>query len=173
MEVTAVARDVRRSPRKARLLAASVQGLKVADALTQLDFLPKHAAQDVAKVIKSAAANAEHNNNLSREELWLKQVLVDEGPTMKRIRPVSRGMAHQYFHRTCHITAVVEDRPELAPARPARRGQRTGTAFAQQQREPPMRNNLLKDQGAKSFSRFLLPLALCLVPWAARAADQP
>src|ERR687886_491914 len=71
----------------------------------------KHAPIDVAKAIKSAAANAEHNFNLSRDELFVKQLLVDEGPTMKRIRPVSRGMAHQYFHRTCHITAVVEDRP--------------------------------------------------------------
>src|ERR671936_850678 len=110
MEVTAVQKFVRRAPRKARLVADSVQGMKVADALAYLEFSPKHAARDVAKAIKSAAANAEHNFNLSRDELFLKQVLVDEGPTMKRIRPVSRGMAHQYFHRTCHITAGVQDR---------------------------------------------------------------
>ena len=110
MEVTAVARFVRRPPRKARLVAATVQGLKVQDALSQLQFLPKHAALEVTKVIKSAAANAEHNFNLSRDELWLKQLLVDEGPTLRRARPVSRGMSHQLFHRTCHITAVVEDR---------------------------------------------------------------
>jgi large subunit ribosomal protein L22 len=111
MEVVAKAKYVRRTPRKARLVADAVTGMKVADALAYLEFSPKHAAQDVAKAIKSAAANAEHNFNLSRDELVLKQVLVDEGPTMKRIRPVSRGMAHQYFRRTCHITAVVEDRP--------------------------------------------------------------
>ena len=112
MEVSAVQRFVRRTPRKARLVADSVKGMKVTEALNYLEFSPKHAARDVAKAIKSAAANAEHNFNLSREELVLKQILVDEGPTMKRIRPVSRGMAHQYFHRTCHITAVVEDRHE-------------------------------------------------------------
>src|SRR5438046_6815782 len=110
MEVSAVQRFVRRAPRKARLVADSVKGMKVSEALAYLEFSPKHAAKDVAKAIKSAAANAEHNFNLSRDDLVLKQILVDEGPTMKRIRPVSRGMAHQYFHRTCHITAVVEDR---------------------------------------------------------------
>jgi large subunit ribosomal protein L22 len=111
MEVIAKAKYVRRTPRKARLVADAVTGMKVADALAYLEFSPKHAARDVAKAVKSAAANAEHNFNLSRDELVLKQILVDEGPTLKRIRPVSRGMAHQYFHRTCHITAVVEDRP--------------------------------------------------------------
>lgn len=121
MEVIARAKFIRRAPRKARLVADMVRGLRVSEALAQLEFSPKHAARDVAKAIKSAAANAEHNHNLSPDELWLKQVLVDEGPTMKRIRPVSRGMAHQYFHRTCHITAIVEDRPEQAvAARPAR-----------------------------------------------------
>src|SRR5919201_5642048 len=122
MEVIAKAKYVRRTPRKARLVADAVAGMKVADALAYLEFSPKHAAADVAKAIKSAAVNAEHNFNLSRDELFVKQLLVDEGPTMKRIRPVSRGMAHQYFHRTCHITAIVEDRPEPEQvARPARR----------------------------------------------------
>ena len=120
MEVIARARYIRRAPRKARLVADMVRGLRVAEALAQLQFSPKHAAVDVAKAIKSAAANAENNHSLSRDELWLKQVLVDEGPTIKRVRPVSRGMAHQYFHRTCHITAIVEDRPEVRPTRPAR-----------------------------------------------------
>jgi large subunit ribosomal protein L22 len=122
MEVMARAKYIRRAPRKARLIADLVRGMRVVDALAQLQFSPKHAAVDVAKAIKSAAANAEHNHSLERDQLWLKQVLVDEGPTLKRIRQVSRGMAHQYFHRTCHITAIVEDRPEVTrPQRPARR----------------------------------------------------
>ena len=121
MEVQAVAKYVKRTPRKARLVADSVQGLRVGEALAYLEFSPKHAALDVAKVIKSAAANAEHNFNLNREELVVKQLLIDEGPTMKRLRFRSRGMASQYFRRTCHITAVVEDQPVVAkPARPAR-----------------------------------------------------
>ncbi len=122
MEVIARAKYIRRAPRKARLVADMVRGMRVVDALAQLEFSPRHAAVDVAKAIKSAAANAEHNHQLSRDQLWLKTILVDEGPTLKRVRPVSRGMAHQYFHRTCHITAVVEDRPEPDQvARPARR----------------------------------------------------
>jgi large subunit ribosomal protein L22 len=122
MEVIARARYIRRAPRKARLVAEMVNGLRVVDALAQLEFSPKLAAVDVAKAIKSAAANAEHNHQLARDQLWLKQVLVDEGPTMRRHRQVSRGMAHEYFHRTCHITAIVEDRPEPEPApRAARR----------------------------------------------------
>jgi large subunit ribosomal protein L22 len=126
MEVQAVAKYVKRTPRKARLVADSVKGLKVGDALAYLEFSPKHAAIDVAKVIKSAAANAEHNFNLNREELVVKQLLIDEGPTMKRLRFRSRGMASQYFRRTCHITAVVEDRP-VVEVKPARRRTTTTT----------------------------------------------
>jgi len=127
MEVQAIAKYVKRTPRKARLVADSVKGLKVGDALAYLEFSPKHAAIDVAKVIKSAAANAEHNFNLNREELVVKQLLIDEGPTMKRLRFLSRGMASQYFRRTCHITAVVEDQP-VVEARPASRRPTTTTA---------------------------------------------
>ena len=135
MEVLARARYIRRAPRKARLVADLVRGMRVVDALAQLEFSPKHAAVDVAKAIKSAAANAEHNHQLARDQLWLKQILVDEGPTLKRIRPVSRGMAHQYFHRTCHITAIVEDRQEPDEvARPARR-----RAAARREPEPQPR----------------------------------
>ncbi len=105
-----------------------VNGLRVVDALAQLEFSPKLAAVDVAKAIKSAAANAEHNHQLARDQLWLKQVLVDEGPTMRRHRQVSRGMAHEYFHRTCHITAIVEDRPEPEPAPRAAPRRRTTEA---------------------------------------------
>src|ERR1700694_1690775 len=112
MEVSAVQRYVRRTPRKARLVADSVKGMKVTEALAYLDFSPKHAARDVAKAIKSAAANAEHNFNLNREDLALNQLPTKGGPTFPRRRRVSRSMAHEFFHRPCHITAVVEDRPE-------------------------------------------------------------
>jgi len=133
MEVIAKAKYVRRTPRKARLVADAVVGMRVSEALAQLEFSPRHAAHDVAKVIKSAAANAEHNYNLAREDLVVKQLLVDEGPTMKRFRPVSRGMAHQYFHRTSHITAVVEDQP--APP-PTRRPERRRRRAAEEAEEP-------------------------------------
>jgi large subunit ribosomal protein L22 len=117
MEVIARSQFIRRGPRKARLVADMVRGMRVEEALSALQFAPQHAAHDVAKTIRSAAANAEHNFELSRDELWLKTVMIDDGPTMKRIRPVSRGSAHQYFHRTCHITVVVEDREEESTRR--------------------------------------------------------
>src|SRR6202022_305427 len=120
MEVQAVAKYVKRTPRKARLVADSVKGLKVGDALAYLEFSPKHAAIDVAKVIKSAAPNAKRNDNHTREERVVKRLLIDDGQTMKRLPFRSRGMASQYFRRTCHITAVVEDQPG-GEARPARR----------------------------------------------------
>ncbi len=131
MEVIARSRFIRRGPRKARLVADMVRGMRVEEALTALQFAPQHAAHDVAKTIRSAAANAEHNFELSRDELWLKTIMIDDGPTMKRIRPVSRGSAHQYFHRTCHITVIVEDREEETTRRrrpqPARRPAETVT----------------------------------------------
>src|ERR1700704_4643680 len=112
MEVSAVQKYVRRTPRKARLVADSVKGMKVTEALAYLEFSPKHAARDVAKAIMSAAANAEHNFNLNREDLMVKQLLIDEGPTYRRPPPATRSRAHEFFPRPCHITAVVEDRPE-------------------------------------------------------------
>ena len=138
MEVSAVQRFVRRTPRKARLVADSVKGMRVADALAHLEFSPKHAARDVAKAIMSAAANAEHNFNLNREELVVKQLLIDDGPTMKRLRFRSRGMASQYFRRTCHITAVVEDQP-VVEARPARRRATTTTTPRRTEAKPAVK----------------------------------
>jgi large subunit ribosomal protein L22 len=139
MEVVAKAKYVRRTPRKARIVADAVVGLRVSEALAQLEFSPRHAAADVAKVIKSAAANAEHNYNLSRDDLVVKQLLVDEGPTMKRFRPVSRGMAHQYFHRTSHITAVVEDRPAPPTTRRPERRRRRAAEEPEEQPKPARR----------------------------------
>src|SRR5260370_12517929 len=117
MEVSGVERDGGGGAGKAGVVADSVKGMKVTEALAYLEFSPKHAARDVAKAIKSAAANAEHNFNLNREDLMVKQLLIDEGPTYRRRPPGSRSMAHEFFHRTCHITAVFEDRPKVKKQR--------------------------------------------------------
>ena len=109
MEIAAQAKYVRRGPRKARLVADAVRGMGVEQALAYLQFMPNHAAHDVAKVIKSAAANAEHNYELDPGQLRVKYLQVDEGARIRRFRPRARGTAHSYVHRTCHITAVVED----------------------------------------------------------------
>jgi large subunit ribosomal protein L22 len=110
MQVIARARFVRRSPLKVRLVARVVKGMKVAEALSVLEFMPQHAAKDVAKVIKSASANAEHNYNLDPDKLVVTNVIVNDGPRLKRYRPRARGLVHPYMRRLCHIVAIVEDK---------------------------------------------------------------
>src|SRR5260370_7803297 len=97
MEVSAVQRYVRRTPRKARLVADSVKGMKGSEALSYLEFSPKHAARDVAKAIKSAAATAEHNFNLNRDHLVLKQMLIPNAPTSRPPPPVIPRTPHDFF----------------------------------------------------------------------------
>ena len=122
MEVEAHARYLRITPRKARLVAATVVGMPVKDALTVLDFTPKAAAHEVAKVVKSAAANATNNFNQDDDSLVVKRILVNDGPTLKRARPRARGMLFSVFKRTCHITAVVDtlEQPRRRRAAPPR-----------------------------------------------------
>jgi large subunit ribosomal protein L22 len=120
MEVQAQARWVRTAPRKVRLVAQSLRGLPVGEALTACQFMPRAAARDLAKVIRSAQANAEHNFNLARDDLFLKDLRVEAGPMLKRGQPRAMGRLFSVFKRTSHITAVVEDRPgELRRRRPA------------------------------------------------------
>jgi large subunit ribosomal protein L22 len=109
MEVFALASGVRTTPRKARLVAATVVGLPVQEALTVLAFTPRAAAVDVAKVIKSAAANAEHNYELDLESLRVKSIEVNGGRTIKRFRPRAQGRAFTILKRTVHMRAVVTD----------------------------------------------------------------
>jgi large subunit ribosomal protein L22 len=125
MEIHALAHGVRTPPRKARLVAATVVGMPVNEALTVLAFTPRAAAVDVAKVIKSAAANAEHNYELNIDDLRVARIEVDGARTIKRYRPRAQGRAFTVFKRTCHMRAVVTDEPlkgqELAEERSTRR----------------------------------------------------
>lgn len=110
MEVAAKMRGARLSAQKARLVADQVRGKKVADALNLLAFSPKKAATLVKKVLESAIANAEHNEGADIDELRVSTIMVDEGMTMKRIKPRAKGRADRIFKRTCHITVKVADR---------------------------------------------------------------
>src|SRR5246127_3613093 len=107
----AKARFVRVSPRKARRVIDLVRGRSVADALDILRWAPQAASEPVAKVIASAAANAQNNNGLDPATLVVATVYADEGPTAKRIRPRAQGRAFRIRKRTSHITVVVESRP--------------------------------------------------------------
>jgi large subunit ribosomal protein L22 len=107
----AKARFVRVSPRKARRVIDLVRGRSVADALDILRWAPQAASEPVAKVIASAAANAQNNDGLDPATLVVATVYADEGPTGKRIRPRAQGRAFRIRRRTSHITVVVESRP--------------------------------------------------------------
>ena len=105
--VRASARYVRVTPRKARLVADQVRGLSVPEAQTLLAFSTRGAARNFAKLINSAAANAENNHDLVADELRVAEVLVDEGPTLKRWRARARGRASRIEKRTSHLTIAL------------------------------------------------------------------
>jgi large subunit ribosomal protein L22 len=119
VEVVATAKWVRVTARKARLITGMVEGLPVGEALTLLRFTPRSAARDVAKVIKSAAANAEHNYNLDASTLRVARVEVDGAMIIKRWRAKPRGMVGSVFKRTSHLRAFVTD--DELPANTKRR----------------------------------------------------
>ena len=109
MESKAIAKTVRIAPRKVRLVLDLVREKKVGEALGILEFTTKSASLPVAKVIKSAAANAEHNYGMNVEDLVVSQAFANEGPTLKRFRPRAKGAASSINKRTSHITIVLSD----------------------------------------------------------------
>ncbi len=110
MQVSATAKYLRRSTRKARLVVQAIRGRPVEEAAALLRFMPQGAARDVAKVLKSATANAENNLNLSADELVVLDARADEGPTMKRWQPRAQGRAFPIHKPMTHITVTVGDR---------------------------------------------------------------
>jgi large subunit ribosomal protein L22 len=117
MEVRASLGRVRVSPRKARLVVDAVRGKRVLEAQTMLKFMPQKTAFEVEKLMKSVAANAENNHDLDPEDLWIKAIYVDDGPTMKRFKPKARGRVGRILKRTCSITVIAEDRPDAQGGR--------------------------------------------------------
>jgi large subunit ribosomal protein L22 len=110
MRVSATAKYLRRSTRKTRLVTDAIVGKPVSEATAILRFMPQGAAKDVAKVLKSAASNAENNHDLAPEELWVVQATANEGPTLKRWKPRAQGRAFPIHKPMTHVTVVVEDR---------------------------------------------------------------
>jgi len=107
-----VARQVRVSPTKARRVIDLVRGMTVEDALVTLKFAPQAASDPVYKVLASAVANAQNTDNLRSDDLFVSQAFVDEGVTMRRIRPRAKGSASRILKRSSHITVVVEPRSQ-------------------------------------------------------------
>lgn len=108
----ATAKYVRVSARKMRLVADMVRGKGVVEARTVLAFSTKNAAKVVTKVLGSAVANAENNHDMSGDDLYISTILVNEGPTLKRIRPRAMGRAFRIRKRTCHVTVELSSRKE-------------------------------------------------------------
>ncbi len=109
MRVSATAKYLRGSTRKANLVVAAIRGRPVEEATNLLKFMPHHAAADVLRVLKSATANAENNHNLSAEDLIVADAQANEGPTIKRWRPRAQGRAFPIHKPMTHITIVVAD----------------------------------------------------------------
>lgn len=110
MEVKAVHRYARTSAQKARLVADQVRGMPVDKALDLLKFSPRKAAGLIYKVLSSAVANAENNNSLDVDKLYVASIMVDEGPSLKRIMPRAKGRADRIVKRTSHISVTVAER---------------------------------------------------------------
>lgn len=110
MEAKAIYRFARTSAQKARLVADQVRGMPVAQAVYTLQFSPKKAAALVLKVLKSAMANAENNAGADTDSLYVSQIMVDEGPSLKRIRARAKGRADRITKRTSHITVCVAEK---------------------------------------------------------------
>ena len=109
MEARAVGKYIRVSPQKARLVADVVRGMEVDQAITTLKFMPKKAAAILRQVIESAVANATQDDQVDVDNLIVKNIFIDGGPSLKRIRPRAMGRATRIIKRTSHITVVLDE----------------------------------------------------------------
>ncbi|MDO5716624.1 MAG: 50S ribosomal protein L22 [Tissierellia bacterium] len=109
MKTRAIAKYVRISPRKVHFICDEIRGKQVDEALAFLMFTPKKGARILSDVLKSAVANAEHNFEANREDLYVAEAFANDGPRMKRYRPKAKGMAYPIIKRTAHIGVVVSD----------------------------------------------------------------
>lgn len=107
LEVKAIARYVRMSPHKVRRVLDQIRGRSYREALIILEFMPYRACEPVLKTLRSAAANAEHNEGIEPSNLVISSAFADEGPSLKRYRPRAQGRAYKIKKATCHITVAV------------------------------------------------------------------
>lgn len=109
MEARAVGKYIRISPQKARLVADVVRGMDVDKAITTLRFMPKKGAGIIRKVIESAVANATQDDQIDVDNLYVKKIFIDGGPSLKRIRPRAMGRATGIIKRTSHVTVILDE----------------------------------------------------------------
>lgn len=133
MKVDAKLNYLRISPRKVRLVADLIRGRKVSEAKGRLQFTTKRATKPVGKLLDSAIANAEHNFDLDRNNLYISKITVDQGPTLKRWRPRARGATNQIQKKTSHVTIVLE---ELEPGKEIKTGKKGKIKKVQKKEKP-------------------------------------
>lgn len=131
MEVKAIAKSIRMSPRKVRLVVDALRSLTIEQAFQVLDATQNRAAGPIAKTLESAVANATTNNNLDKENLEIASIMVNEGQALKRFHPSSRGRVHPYKKRSSHITIVLKEKTiKIAPvAKTVKEDDKKETAF--------------------------------------------
>jgi large subunit ribosomal protein L22 len=110
VEAKSVAKYIRIAPRKIRIVMDLIRGKQIGEAFAILKFTPKVGADVIEKVLKSAVANAEHNFDMNVDNLYVAAAYVDQGPTLKRIHPRSRGQAFKILKRSSHVTVVVKEK---------------------------------------------------------------
>jgi large subunit ribosomal protein L22 len=108
-EIKAVAKYIRMSPLKVRRVLDQIRGRSYQEALIVLEFMPYKACEEIVKVLRSAAANAEHNAGMDKTKLVVSSAFADGGPVLKRFRPRAQGRAYQIRKPTCHITVAVAE----------------------------------------------------------------
>lgn len=116
MQVRAIAKSVRMSPRKVRLVADAIRQLSIEQAFIVLEATQNRAAAPLSKTLQSAVANAIMNNNLDRDNLIIESIMVNEGQALKRFHPSSRGRVHPYKKKSSHITIVLKEKAVKKPA---------------------------------------------------------
>ena len=110
MEARAYLKNARIAPRKVQIVLDLIRGKNVQEAKAILDYTPKAACEDLKKLLKSAGANAENNNNMDPEKLYISECFVCPGPVMKRVMPRAQGRAYRILKRTSHVTLVVKEK---------------------------------------------------------------
>ena len=147
-------RYLRVSPFKARIVLDLIRGKHVAEASQILAFSERGVAREISKVLQSAVANAEHNDEIAAEELFVSACYADEGPTLKRFRPRARGRAGKIAKRTCHITVIVsrlsDDELDALRSRAASRGTTRDAAAARRARVAHSRGDVVAEEAAEA-----------------------
>ena len=149
MEARAQARYVRVTPQKARRVIDLIRGMNASDAQAVLAFAPQAASEPIGKVLASAVANAANNHAMDARSLVVTEAFVDEGPTMKRIRPRAQGRAYRIRKRSSHITVIVSDGQAAAPAARVAAAKRAAKAVATEEAAAPAKKAAAKKAPAK------------------------